>query len=457
MCEWKSENGQQNCTRNNFNDSKFCLYHKPNKTEAEARLFWRIINWNVFALFSSNDFEMYFKPWEWSKNQQKQLYISEKIEVGILSQFGDEERNHPNFNQIKDSVLNEENNSKIWNPNLVRSDFSGFRFPSSYTQKFEYARAIRDNGFGVMDFSEAVFEGAVIFDNYIFHHQVTFNNCRFNGGVRFYGAKFKRRATFINAEFSNNFLGTEGRFEEAVFSGNEVIFTSKTKCGAMDFKGIQFGQYTTFNIDGLKFDKDFGVASYGELAYRIAKIQSNKIGDNNKAADYYYLEKCFRGFQIMPTPYFWDERQKGFKKLSIVEYVKNDKPQKYIFEKIVDLIAKYTIGYGERPLNAFISSGVIIIGFAFLHMLLSDISIGGKIVDYEFVLNSSKLSMQLFKEFTTDYLNCLYFSIVTFTTVGYGDITPQSGVGKFLSGSEMLLGVTFVGAWTATLLRKFVK
>ena len=56
----------------------------------------------------------------------------------------------------------------------------------------------------------------------------------------------------------------------------------------------------------------------------------------------------------------------------------------------------------------------------------------------------------------SDFINSLYFSIVTFTTVGYGDITPIN-ISVFLSGVEMFLGLTMTGIWTATLARKITR
>lgn len=53
-------------------------------------------------------------------------------------------------------------------------------------------------------------------------------------------------------------------------------------------------------------------------------------------------------------------------------------------------------------------------------------------------------------------MSCLYFSTVTFTTVGYGDITPVN-ISIFLSGVEMFLGLTMMGIWTATLARKITR
>ncbi|MBS7274446.1 MAG: ion transporter [Bacteroidales bacterium] len=42
----------------------------------------------------------------------------------------------------------------------------------------------------------------------------------------------------------------------------------------------------------------------------------------------------------------------------------------------------------------------------------------------------------------------IYWAIVTLTTVGYGDITPTTGLGQFLSGIVMILGYTIIAVPT---------
>jgi voltage-gated potassium channel len=44
--------------------------------------------------------------------------------------------------------------------------------------------------------------------------------------------------------------------------------------------------------------------------------------------------------------------------------------------------------------------------------------------------------------------NSIYWAIVTMTTVGYGDITPVTGIGRFLSAVVMLLGYTIIAVPT---------
>ena len=43
------------------------------------------------------------------------------------------------------------------------------------------------------------------------------------------------------------------------------------------------------------------------------------------------------------------------------------------------------------------------------------------------------------------FLGCLYFSTITITTLGYGDITPVGWAGQVATASEALLGVILIG------------
>ena len=49
----------------------------------------------------------------------------------------------------------------------------------------------------------------------------------------------------------------------------------------------------------------------------------------------------------------------------------------------------------------------------------------------------------------TDMTTCLYFSIVTFTTLGYGDFAPTANV-RLLAALEAILGYVFLGLLIGT-------
>ncbi len=47
-------------------------------------------------------------------------------------------------------------------------------------------------------------------------------------------------------------------------------------------------------------------------------------------------------------------------------------------------------------------------------------------------------------------MDCVYFSFITYSSVGYGDLIPVGGL-RFLAGLEALTGLVFI-AWTASFL-----
>ena len=51
----------------------------------------------------------------------------------------------------------------------------------------------------------------------------------------------------------------------------------------------------------------------------------------------------------------------------------------------------------------------------------------------------------------------IYWAIVTMTTVGYGDITPATGLGKFLSACVMLIGYTIIAVPTGIVSASMMK
>ena len=48
-----------------------------------------------------------------------------------------------------------------------------------------------------------------------------------------------------------------------------------------------------------------------------------------------------------------------------------------------------------------------------------------------------------------NFNEALYFSLVTFTTVGYGDISPVTGLGQFLASVVMIIGYGVIAVPTS--------
>jgi hypothetical protein len=54
----------------------------------------------------------------------------------------------------------------------------------------------------------------------------------------------------------------------------------------------------------------------------------------------------------------------------------------------------------------------------------------------------------------TTFLQGLYFSIITFTTIGYGDLYPTGTLSKTLVGIESLAGAIFIALFIFVLGRQ---
>ena len=57
----------------------------------------------------------------------------------------------------------------------------------------------------------------------------------------------------------------------------------------------------------------------------------------------------------------------------------------------------------------------------------------------------------------TTYGDGIWWALVTVTTVGYGDITPATTVGRFVASGLMFLGLGLIATVTAIVSAKFVQ
>lgn len=67
-----------------------------------------------------------------------------------------------------------------------------------------------------------------------------------------------------------------------------------------------------------------------------------------------------------------------------------------------------------------------------------------------YLMNASKHLGQLTGNYDGSFMDSVYFSFTTFTTIGFGDITPIGPL-KFLTGLEALTGLVLI-TWTASFL-----
>ncbi len=113
------------------------------------------------------------------------------------------------------------------------------------------------------------------------------------------------------------------------------------------------------------------------------------------------------------------------------------------WSKIVDLCS----GYGENPERVVASSLALIFMCATAYFC---IGVEGP---------NGHMQIDLSAGFSTNavnFLNCIYFSVVTFTTLGYGDITPR-GLAEALSAIEAFTGAFMMALFVAVFSKKMTR
>ncbi|TLX47351.1 potassium transporter Kef [Pseudoalteromonas phenolica] len=115
-----------------------------------------------------------------------------------------------------------------------------------------------------------------------------------------------------------------------------------------------------------------------------------------------------------------------YKELRMRHYQYPTHSKKRFMSAAVDLLC----GYGEKPANVIRFSLSMIVFCALMYFLFG--------ISYQDEVLSINFS-QSFSDNISALLNSFYFSVVTFTTLGYGDITPI-GFSRFIATVEAFTG-----------------
>jgi len=240
-----------------------------------------------------------------------------------------------------------------------------------------------------------------------FEEYADFIDAAFQKGANFSGAAFQH-AGFSGAAFQHAYFW-KTTFQNAYFTGTTfqyADFRGATFQDA-DFSGATFQKYVNL------WEATFQHIDFRELEriYRDLKQNLQRDGNYSEAGEFYYREMEMRRIRT---------KVKGGR----------------LWLEFYRLLA----GYGEKPARTLLSSFFTIVLFAFVYWALGCLDYAAENIGH-------------FEEF----IYSLYFSFVTFTTLGIGDIKPLTHTGRLLICCEAVIGAFLIALFVVVFARKMMR
>ena len=283
-----------------------------------------------------------------------------------------------------------------------------------------------------LDFDEAVFHGTSAFREAIFQRRADFHSAIFHKSISFWRTRFNNVADFHRVQFRRNAV-----FHEANFY-NEVNFRRAQFQGILDCTGTWFPETTAFNSATFLGTANFTGAQFmSVVAFRDIRYIPNTL--------YRSLRDKLGRKGHYPTEFYLDSRH--------VDEVENPFFKRYVADQqfirafsqanpVLARLWRWSSDYG-RSLTLWAAWSVL---FVFLFAIA-----------YRFPV-PSWMSLWLenftpqFHQTTGTYSgnpltfwDCIYFSVVTFTTLGFGDIVSNNAAARFLVTLEVIFGYVMLG------------
>jgi tetratricopeptide (TPR) repeat protein len=176
-----------------------------------------------------------------------------------------------------------------------------------------------------------------------------------------------------------------------------------------------------------------GDLEYASLLYKYAAINYEKEREFINFSDCFYRSKeCYRKF--LTYRIFSPAKIKSITKTE--EHTGLSGFLRHIFLWFISSLSFLIWGYGERPSRAFSAGLIVVLTAAFVY-------------SFGYLAKDADI-------FRPQFQDAFYFSVVTFTTVGYGDITPV-GFMKFVAIVESFCGLFIVPLFVIGLTRKYLR
>lgn len=241
------------------------------------------------------------------------------------------------------------------------------------------------------------------------------------------------------------------------FLGNIFIYNT---CHKDDTLGIKLLECTNSEIIVINKNKNIfnliveNSKYLGVYIYSLRKLITVLDEQSNSMKYLYYDLRFENNIEInslkeITSKYYrylkinYDEnRFLYYELLKHLEYLLGNK-----YKKIGCIFFKHLTGYFIKPKKILIISLIIIIISSILYLITGIRVDDTTIILYDYESLGSLKFIDLFKS--------IYLSIITFSTLGYGNIVPMY-YGEVVACVEMLLGAIYISIFTGTIFKRYI-
>ncbi len=346
-------------------------------------------------------------------------------------------------------------------------------------------------------FGENTFSGNVNFRNTTFSKYASFKNATFSGDVKFMATTFSGGAYFGEATFSRNVnfwqatFSSHSRlepisFEKATFS-EYASFKKATFSGDVSFREATFEVNADFDNTRMKYPANFAGVNYNEsticagmwndiirpmcwgclwfLGRNICilwkKVQAKeRIPTDFSRISKFICDVCdvwekvrrnrwaVTDFSNVNTTTIIDGSSNPWLKRYIddeqwiASWKKRGKLQRFLF------IVWEGMCHCGRSIGLWAFWSLLFaVAFGFVYYFM-----GGSIC-----FNQDLLTRFFSGESKPSFFGCIYYSVVTFTTLGFGDIIPTNDLARFVVMLEVILGYVMLGGLISIFANKLAR
>jgi uncharacterized protein YjbI with pentapeptide repeats len=239
-----------------------------------------------------------------------------------------------------------------------------------------------------------------------------------------------RNCQFQEMSFSRTLIdGIE--FENCDFDRCLFVGASLKNCRFTDCKFINCNMYrvefSNVYLNPTSFDRCLDQDKYQNIGVHLYQELLNNCRQQSQPD--FTQHALFEFRRWLRFQYFYDLKQEGADwktRLNLVRLI------------FANFAAQYLLGFGVKLRNYAMSALAIILLLAFLNFQFAD----------EFGLK--------FRSWPHSLADAVYFTVITLTTTGYGDITPSESVGRLFVAAEGLIGFVLFATLASMIYRKIL-